>query len=478
MLQLSYSPRISTTILVDRRWGTDIYHCEPASHYDAGCLNPQGRRWECQGGYGTANMCAATGRTSAPGWGWDYTRLAYSRGLRPLAAVIASLRVRLAPKPTSLPDLGRVLAAQQRAAIEASIASASYDAAGRRTVDDLLRLPEGRKACRACAKAGKAYSTEAEYFGRRPVVRAAVARLAARAARQADRLVAESARSQPAGRMVARLVELRAARAEQLRKNIERAVLTSACGLYRIAKAGDHTACVTLGDRPSASGDSSKGERYSSRCTFRKTNSHHSYVVRETWEQDVYDRDLEVVDGMLTLDAEPIQGHGPELYRATWVEQGRGMSLVTVRGYIARDPATSKTYHAPSARAALDGLARKLGQRAPRRRPTLNLDRACRRWGGVVVTWADSAAVGNCDSGTRSWCRAVGIDPDADADASLREVIAGYRLRPLPEALAVIRRVVRTAKSRAELGSRPGDPGTRVVFTSEGGFRVVRDGKE
>ncbi len=71
-----------------------------------------------------------------------------------------------------------------------------------------------------------------------------------------------------------------------------------------------------------------------------------------------------------------------------------------------------------------------------------------------------------------SWCRAIGIDPFGTA--TVREVVAGYRLRPLPEVIRCLRLVVRDRANRGPVEIKPSAlelPGL-VVFDAEGGFRI------
>jgi len=257
------------------------------------------------------------------------------------------------------------------------------------------------------------------------------------------------------------------------------AVRAARKGLYRVASnagkyapGSGHTTRVQIGT-PGATSGSGKvwGKQYSA------TASEHVYTVAADWLTTVKGRYLAVVDGMLTLSAEPVQGHGPELYRALWVEQGRGTALNQVRGYIARleHDSNTYTYHACSARAALDGVQRKAKLKPARRKGTVDLDRLVRRHGDLPVYWDDREGLA-CESGTRNWCEAVDVDPK---QTTVADVVRGYRLRPMPEALQVIRRVVRDRANRqpvAELDPRELSslelPG-RVVFDSEGGFTIL-----
>lgn len=254
------------------------------------------------------------------------------------------------------------------------------------------------------------------------------------------------------------------------------AVRAARKGLYRIASysgkyapQSGHTTEVRVGT-PGVNGESWKvlGRKYAA------TASRHVYTVARDWIETVQDRGLAKLDGLFTLSASPVQGVGPELYEALWVEQGRGCTLNQERGYIAYDRPSGRAYHAGTARAALDGLARKLGLKPTRRKGTVDLDRLVRRHGDLPVYWSDREGIA-CESGTRSWCHAVGCPVEG---CTVADVVAGYRLRPMPEALQVVRRVVRSGRRprEAELPTASAlELDGRVVFDSEGGFRVVRD---
>jgi len=276
--------------------------------------------------------------------------------------------------------------------------------------------------------------------------------------------------------LAARQAAIELAAKTQMEKPIIDAVFAARKWLYRVASdAGKyapqsgHTTKIEIGT-PSV-----KGESWSVwGRNFKATASSHRYTVSLDWIETVHDRGLAVVDGMFTLCASPVLGNGPELFSAKWVEQGRGCTLKLACGYIAR--LNGVTYHAPTARAAIDGVQRKAGQKPQRRKPTVNLDRIIRLYGELPVWFDDSSAVGNCESGTRSWCNAVGVSL---TDCTLADVVRGYRLRPLPEAMAVIRRVIRDRMNRESLETVVANAAIeemetegRVVFDSEGGFRI------
>lgn len=207
--------------------------------------------------------------------------------------------------------------------------------ARRRTVVGLLRLPTGRLAVRNLA--GRSYSAETDALATRKIVKAAAAILTARASRVADRKVANAARVAQPGRYVRVLADLLAKRTEAKRQAISAALLPRAN--YRVAKQGhDDRVKITTGT-PHAASDTS-ADRSVYKGSFKgwaATISEHTYHVRETWLQDVHARGLATVDGLLVLDAQPVESSdGHEVYTAIVVEQGRGTSLNTVHGYIVR----------------------------------------------------------------------------------------------------------------------------------------------
>jgi hypothetical protein len=160
-------------------------------------------------------------------------------------------------------------------------------------------------------------------------------------------------------------------------------------------------------------------------------------TVPADWGTRVRLSGLAVLDGLFTLDAEQLPTWGPvEVYRAVWVRQGRGVSLVTERGYIARHVPSGATYHSVDAdpEKALRGLKRKVNaqsipqpqrdaqratraaQRAIRRAASLaRLVERLSRWDlaeieHVEVTRADSLRAGNCVPGTDAFIDRYGFD--------------------------------------------------------------------
>jgi len=167
-----------------------------------------------------------------------------------------------------------------------------------------------------------------------------------------------------------------------------------------------------------------------------------------TWRTRVLRAGLAVLDGMMTLDAAPIEARGCELFAAAWLVQGRGTTTTAARGYIAR--ADGATYHGTTIDQALTGLAKKRRslQFVARLADPAELIKLADSYGTARVTLGDARSVGACEYGIRSWCNSVGIDYDAGS-TTLATVLQGYEREPRPEARATIIRVLRRQRQRA-----------------------------
>lgn len=183
-------------------------------------------------------------------------------------------------------------------------------------------------------------------------------------------------------------------------------------------------------------------------------------TVPQDWICRVYHHDLELVDGMATLDASPVEApEGMTAFAATWVEQGRGFQVHVRRGFIAR--AGRFSFHANTLDAAIAGVRRKakladLGASSPRHATVL--ERAA-HYPDAPVSLADALATGACLYGIRSWCYGVGINPEGDT-VPLSRVVEGYRQRPQEEAIRVI-----AAVCRREARAREGEHQAKVLGT-------------
>lgn len=167
-----------------------------------------------------------------------------------------------------------------------------------------------------------------------------------------------------------------------------------------------------------------------------------------TWRTRVQRAGLAMIDGMLTLDAAPIEASGCELYAATWLVQGRGTTTTAARGYIAR--ADGAAYHGATIDQALTGLTKKRRelQFVARVADPAELIKLASQHAATPVTLGDARAVGACEYGIKSWCNAVGIDYEAGR-TTLGEVLSGYQREPRPEARATIIRVLRRQRATA-----------------------------
>lgn len=173
-----------------------------------------------------------------------------------------------------------------------------------------------------------------------------------------------------------------------------------------------------------ATAETRKGDYYSKHCSYRQTDGVWDVAIQPRWTIEVARRGLAKVDGMPTLAALPVETpvEGEEVYRAKWLENGRGFGLHVREGYIVRRTIGVRTYtaHAPSIAAARSLITRQTpeSERATTERATklaakteaLQAKLAAKLESGrlngyaeVVVTIGDSLAVGNCSSGTRAW---------------------------------------------------------------------------
>ena len=88
-------------------------------------------------------------------------------------------------------------------------------------------------------------------------------------------------------------------------------------------------------------------------------------------------------------------------------------------------------------KAAIAGLRRKTATPAERHARSLayikgRMKKATQLCAGRTFTLADAKALGFCDYGIRSWCHRAGIDPDGQA--TIEQIIAGYKSAPVAEA--------------------------------------------
>ena len=182
-------------------------------------------------------------------------------------------------------------------------------------------------------------------------------------------------------------------------------------------------------------------------------------TVDPDWDRQVYDRDLEFLGGMLTLAARPAhkgrnrkaldlaEKFGIDLLEAVWMRKGRGFQVATETGFIAVKRTSlglipSTAHHGESAMNAVEGSHRKFQNidHLPLEIRDVPMD--------AVATWADAEAIGACESGVKNWCSLVGID-HGKPGVPLIDVVRGYYLKPMPEAKAIILRVLKACPRKA-----------------------------
>jgi hypothetical protein len=168
-------------------------------------------------------------------------------------------------------------------------------------------------------------------------------------------------------------------------------------------------------------------------------------TVPADWRVRVQRKGLDVVDGLMTLDAAPVEAHGCELFAATWARRTGAKNVTVDKGYIAR--ADGMSYHGATADQALSGLAKKRRELALSiRLDAADLGDLVAKLASVRVSVGDARATGACEYGIRSWCAAVDLDFEAGS-ATLAEVYAAYQREPRPEARATLIRVLRRQRS-------------------------------
>jgi hypothetical protein len=172
------------------------------------------------------------------------------------------------------------------------------------------------------------------------------------------------------------------------------------------------------------SASTSKGDQYSSRCTYSKTDGAWTATIQPGWNLHVAKLGLARVDGMPTLAALPVESDvcGEQIFRAKWLEKARGFAAHVRTGYIVRRVIGSRTYTAhassigtarslitrqtPASLHAADERAAAKAAQIERLQAKLSAKLESGQLNGyapVLVTIGDSLAVGNCGSGTRNW---------------------------------------------------------------------------
>lgn len=220
--------------------------------------------------------------------------------------------------------------------LDARALAAAVQARRPLSLDELLADPAFRAAALDCARADKKFTRDLLEWATRPLVSRAVATFAPQV---------QAEREQFAREEIARLEReeaARIAREEQLAREAptREAVLAAYhhCA-FRTCTQG-HQVEVRIGFAPSVRCDTVLGDRYSSRCTFRKRESLHTLYVRASYLTDVaaLPEGASIPDGVLILGVD--RAHTPladPIHAVRIARQGRGTTLETEYLYLRSD---------------------------------------------------------------------------------------------------------------------------------------------
>lgn len=239
---------------------------------------------------------------------------------------------------------------------------------------------------------------------------------------------------------------------QRLEARIRRAVIAAYnASALDLSVAGDEDWTVIATTHPGEVGVTAGtykdwGDRYSgSKSRYAKTAIKVEVTVPHGYLSRVISRNLAVVDGMMTIDAQPMDCREPgiEVYRARWISQGIGKSIHVHEGFIARTSDHALGFHGKTYASALTGLRRKQTLAEHPDTAAERSDQAikafARRWSDkdFLVSVQDAKDTGSCDYGIRSWCHANALPYDA-GEVHISAVVEAYRKMPLPEARRAI----------------------------------------
>lgn len=195
-----------------------------------------------------------------------------------------------------------------------------------------------------------------------------------------------------------------------------------------------------------------KGEQYSSRCTYRKTDLVVVATLPSKWLSRVYKSGFAVIDGLITLDiSTPLVGEfgdGVSVRAATWLVRSLGTAYHVKRGFIAN--CGNINFHGKTLASAVRGLAKKLVFQALINMPRSEILEKSRLLAkshpDLKVTLADSKAVGNCFYGTKDFLYRNGFDVDLSDPTAyiyLFDLLGAIKKEPRQEAFAVLCHILR-----------------------------------
>jgi hypothetical protein len=182
------------------------------------------------------------------------------------------------------------------------------------------------------------------------------------------------------------------------------------------------------------------------------TNSHLEVTVGPRWLTRVQQAGIAVVDGMLTLEAQRLPrqqlrrwgiADNVEAWEASWAVQSRGFGLRVERGLIVREYGVATHVAGPlEARTVLRGQLQLSKRAEAAREAHAGFDADDLQ---VVVYRRDSAAAGNCATGTTDW---IARHLPGRSSATVAEVLAAAAASG--DRLALAQAACRVAVRRAQ----------------------------
>lgn len=220
------------------------------------------------------------------------------------------------------------------------------------------------------------------------------------------------------------------------------------CG-YRVTNSswvgGEHEARLEIGDPIQSYGSGDKV--WHKKHAWSGTNSTHVIKVGRDWKTSVFDRGVGVLDGMLTLEVIPTEN--PAIVKAIWLEQSRGCSLNTHRGFLVQ---TVQGWKHSDTEIGAHRLLRATAAPKPKI-PLTSLDasgllKRARLRGNELVDRAMAKMAGHCEAGIRDWIAKRGLtDQNSISTRQLAElaVNSGDRIPEVYGVLLAVRRHKREA---------------------------------
>lgn len=202
-------------------------------------------------------------------------------------------------------------------------------------------------------------------------------------------------------------------------------------------------------------------ETYSKRCTWRKLDIFINAVLPNNWYSRVHKQGLTNIGGMITLDSStPLRAdisnndtlHSVKVFAATWLKQSRGTTFNIISGFIAVGVNHNNVmfnFHGKTLKLAIAGLEKKANIQqnlfTGKNHTLLNKAKKC----DYPVTINDSYGVGNCVSGTLSFCHRHGISTNSDQSIPLSELAMYAAKEPRNEVFILIASILRKNKETA-----------------------------